>query len=102
MNQEANNLNEMGREIIRQGYAILAKDEIEEKGPALFKQAEGYFRKAHDLDPLNGHYQLNIADLLFAQGRRDEANVHFQDATKISKLIPITWPMFVSDGQHPY
>jgi tetratricopeptide (TPR) repeat protein len=69
-----------------QGYASLnldgKSDTENENGLAYFKQAEGFFRKAYDLDPKNNNYQLSIADSLFAQRRFDEANVFFKSAIK--------------------
>jgi tetratricopeptide (TPR) repeat protein len=86
MELNAITLYEMGNDYMTQGYASLnsaGKSDLEnEKSLAYFKQAEGYFRKAHDLEPTNNSYLLNIADSLFAQGRFDEANVYFKDAIK--------------------
>lgn len=45
-----------------------------------FKKAEELFRRAHEADPANAHYTLNIADVLFAQGRIEEANAYYADA----------------------
>jgi tetratricopeptide (TPR) repeat protein len=86
MDLDAKTLNEKGNEYLTQGYASLeagGKSAAEkEKGLACFKQAEGFLRKACDLDPANGKYILDLADSLFAQSRPDEANVYFKDAIK--------------------
>jgi tetratricopeptide (TPR) repeat protein len=81
---DAKTLNQSGNAYMSQGYASLKsgdKSKIE-IGLACFKQAEGYFRQAHDLEPTNGDYHLDISDALFAQKRYDEANLYFKDAIK--------------------
>lgn len=84
MELDSARLNEMGTGFMTQGYRSLSagehSDAERERCVAYFRQAEGYFRKAHDLDPNNSDYELGIADSLFAQGRLDEANVFFQEA----------------------
>lgn len=86
MELDAITLNEMGNDFMTQGYASLNSvgnaEPVNEKSLAYFKQAEGYFRQASDLDPKNNDILLNIADSLFAQGRFDEANVFFKSAIK--------------------
>jgi tetratricopeptide (TPR) repeat protein len=80
--RELINLPEIGRSLMREGYSKLVGNEASEESLVLFRNAEGYFRNAHDLDPKNPHYPLNIADSLFAQGRIDEAKVWALDAMK--------------------
>jgi tetratricopeptide (TPR) repeat protein len=76
-------LNESGRMNMIDGYRTTPEGS---STSCYFKKAEERFRKAHEIDPSNPRYALNLADALFALGRLDEANKYYWEAAP--KLRP--------------
>jgi thioredoxin-like negative regulator of GroEL len=76
-NLDAEVLNEAGRMSMVEGYRATPHGSPSSE---YFKRAEERFRKAHELDPSNPRYALNMADALFALGKLDEANKYYWEA----------------------
>ncbi len=74
LSQIADRENEIGREFMRNGYAT--------GDSSFFIKAEQHFRKAHEYLPNNPHYELNVADCLFAQGKNKEAILYYKKASQ--------------------